>query len=345
MIEDKFGLADEEYWSDPWRTRKEVQRPLIQKGLEAFFIGAPKVVSLDRYATFPVAVLRTRKVTGASKIDFRKTALITAIELGTYRLSARLAFPASLYRRPGNGAARTGVKDSFSNDSTAMIGEGSTLDLAALLRLPVYRSEYLVTLISLDRVSNRCRMRLLEAAGYEDPAVDDFLREYRASRVPPPKPFPEPAIPLPNFKPMDQSPQITAGTGITLSVPRVNIFARNTRCILSGSFRLPIQPQHSSKPPREDIATVPISLLITGSVDPEPRILRLFVPTYQPLESSGGRTIASGYFSFDLCGMTNLLSIPQTWFIYGFSGEVMTAPVPTAFAKLPDEEFDEVQSW
>ena len=347
-VKDEFGLRDEEYWTDPWRTRSAIQRPLIRRGLESFIIGAPQVVSLDRYTTFPVAILRTRKIVGASKIDFRKTAIIAAMELNTYRLSARLAFANSPQPRSPNGTAagsRSGAKDSFSNDPTAMAAEGSTLDLATLLRLPAGRSEYLVTLISFDRVSNRCRMKLVEAAGYEDPAVDEFLREYRAKRLAPPMPFPECAEPLTSFRREDNSPNIPIEPGIALSVARVNVFAPTTRCVLAGSFRLPIYPQHIVRPPRLDVAIVPITLLVTGSVDPEPKILRLFVPSYEPLISVDGRPLAVGYFSFDLCRMTNLLVTPQTWFIYGFSGEVMTAPVPTAFAKLPEDTFDDIQSW
>jgi hypothetical protein len=344
-MKDEFALREEEYWTDPWRTRSEIQRPLIRKGLELFVIGAPQVVSLDRYSTFPIAILRTRKIISANKVDFRKTAIITAMELNTCRLSARLAFANSPQPRSPNGKPKTGAKDSFSNDPTAMTAEGSTLDLASLLRLPATRSEYLVTVISFDRVSNRCRMKLVESAGYEDPAVDEFLREYRAQRVPPPMPFPAAGEWLPSFERLDHSPNIPAEPGIALSVPRVNIFEPKARCLLGGSFRLPIHLQHISRPPRLDVATVPITLLITGSVDPEPRILRLFVPSYEPLIFANGGPVASGYFSLDLCRMTNLLVTPQTWFIYAFSGEVMTPPVPTAFARLPEETFDSVQSW
>ena len=41
MIEDKFGLKDEEYWTDPWRTRNAVQRPLMLKNREALVLGTP----------------------------------------------------------------------------------------------------------------------------------------------------------------------------------------------------------------------------------------------------------------------------------------------------------------
>jgi hypothetical protein len=189
-------------------------------------------------------------------------------------------------------------------------------------------------------------MKLVESAGYEDPAVDDFLREYRARRLAPPMPYPEPAEPaqpLPSFRREDNSPDIPVEPGIALSVARVSVFAPGTRCVLAGSFRLAIYPQQLVRPPRLDEAIVPITLLLTGSVDPDPKIVRLFVPSYEPVKSVDGGPVAVGYFAFDLCRMTNLLVTPQTWFIYAFSGEVMTPAIPTAFAKLPEEE--EVQSW
>jgi len=39
---------------------------------------------------------------------------------------------------------------------------------------------------------------------------------------------------------------------------------------------------------------------------------------------------------------------PQSYFIYAFSGEVMTSAVPTAFVRLPEEPEEDaeiVQSW
>jgi hypothetical protein len=354
MIKDEFGLRDEEYWTDPWRTRSDIQRPLLQKSLETFLIGAPQTVALNTYSTFPVAILRTRKLISTSKVDFRRAAIITAIELNTYRLSARQAFANSPQPSVRNSVPRSGAKDSFANDTSAMAAEGSTIDLARLLGLPASRSAYLITLICLDKVSNRCGMKLVEAAGYEDPAVDEFLRQHLASRQAPPLIFPEPTETLPSYRREAASPAIPTEPGITLSVTRVNVFTPAARCVLSGSYRLPIQPQHAVKPAEfgngevttpAATAIVPITLLLTGSVEPEPKVLRLSVPSYEPLQSAGDQEVAVGHFSLDLCRMANLLVTPQTFFIYAFSGEVMTAGVPTAFARLPEEHLNAVQSW
>ena len=93
-----------------------------------------------------------------------------------------------------------------------------------------------------------------------------------------------------------------------------------------------------------ETARVPVSLLLTGSAEPTPQILKLTVPSYTPLESAGGHTIATGYFSLDLCRIANLLVTPQTYFIYAFSGEVMTSAVPTAFVRLPEEDMEAAES-
>lgn len=354
MIEDRFGLKDEEYWSDPWRMRSALQRPLMQKCEEGLVLGAPGTVALNLHQDFPVALIRLCKLATLGKVRSRPTVIITAMDLGTYELRARLALPALGWQpaaaEPAGGPAG---RDSFSDDDSAIVAEGHTIDLAARLGLPAARGEYLVTAILLDQVSNRCRMKVVEAAGFQDPEVDQFLREYRASRLKPPKIHPEAAEPLPSYRRHDNSPEIPAEPGIALSVTRVQLFSPKTQCVLAASFRLPIQPQHVVKPVKaenepatvpEGTALVPISLLLTGSADPAPQIVKLVVPSYAPLESAAGQTVAVGHFSLDLCRMANLLVTPQTYFIYAFSGEVMTSAVPTAFARLPEEELDHAGS-
>ncbi len=398
MIKDLFGLKDEEYWSDPWRTRKELQRPLMQKGEEGLVLGAPASVALNQHRSFPVALVRVCKLATVARISSRSALILAVIDIETGELRARLALPdtglAPGASRPARPAAG---RDSFSDDDSAMVGEGHTVDLATHLSLPVSRGQYLVTAILLDQVSNRCRMKLVESAGYEDPVVDEFMREYRASRMKLQAVFPEAAPPLPSYLRLDNSPEIPAEPGIALSVTRVQAFVPGARCVVTASYRLAIQTQHVVKPvtggnelpgalaqstgtpalgepaqtagtPAADVfaqtaatpststpaqftappassgpaqtARVPISLLLTGSADSRPRVVKLVVPCYEPLESVEGRMLAVGYFSVDLCRIADLLATPQTYFIYAFSGEVMTAAVPTAFARLPDMELD-----
>lgn len=396
MVEDKFGLRDEEYWSDPWRNRSALQRPLMQKSQEGLVLGAPGNVALNQYRSFPVALIRVAKLTTIAKIPSRPTLIIAAVNLNTYELRARLALP-DIWRpvRAAEAAGASAGRDSFSGDDSAMLSEGHTIDLATRLSLPAVRGEYLLTAILLDQVSNRCRMKLRDSAGYDDPAVDDFVREYLASRQMRPPLFPAAALPLPSYQHQEGSPPVPEQPDISLSVTRVSVFAPGARCIVKGSFRLPIQPHHVVEPVAQaaeiasvheqapgaavpqapvagftasvadqavdaaaaapgaaaavpapvETARIPITLLLTGSADPRPQLVKLVVPSYAPLETLDGRTLAVGHFSFDLCRHADLMITPQTHFIYAFSGEVMTPAVPAAFVRLPEEERNYAGTW
>lgn len=351
MIEDRFGIKDEEYWFDPWPNRKVVQRALMQKGEEGLVLGAPASVALSLHADFPAAFIRVAKLTTFAKIPSRESVIIAAMEPNSNQLYARLALPWSPARpaAPAAGNPPAG-RDSFSGDDSAMMSEGHTLDLAAWLGLPRARGEYLLSAILRDTVSNRCRMKLADSAGFDDPAVDDFVREYRASKLKPREVFPPAADPLTSYRRQENSPALPDEPGIALSVPRVQLFSSKTRCMVSGSFRLPIQAQRPGAPDLEagapanapvETARVPIALLITGSTDATPQIVNLVIPSYEPVKTAAGRQQAVGHFSFDLCRIARLLTTPQTFFIYAFAGEVMTPAIPCAFVRLPEAEQDE----
>ena len=352
MLKDKFSIKDEDYWTDPWQNRDGLQRPLMQNGEEGLLLGCPATASLNLHEEFPVAVIRVARVATLSKVRTRPRLIITAMDLLTCELRGRLALPDV----PLQAAAQVGPsssKDSFSDDDSAMISEGHTIDLSKRLDLPAVRGEHLVTAILLDQVSNRCRMKLSESAGFDDPAVEEFVREHRAQKRKPSEIFPAVSEPHTSYRHEQDSPPIPIEVGISLAVPRVQIFNSKSRCVVKGSFRLPVSPQHLvkddiaagvvSKAPPES-ARVPVSLLITGSVDAAPQVVSLVIPSYEPVKSTGGETLALGYFSFDLCRLANLLVTPQTYFIYAFCGEYMTDPIPSAFVRLPqalEEEMDD----
>jgi hypothetical protein len=337
LIEERLGLEDEEFWTDPWRTKKFVQRELMKKNEDTFLIGTPGKVGLDAHQSFPLAVIRVSRLGGRPKVDFGGSAIVTAIDLYTSELSAALAFDAPETASPapaGDGGP------------PAMIGEGYIVDLAELLRIPAIRGDYLVTIICLDRVSNRSRMKLVETTGYEDPAVEQFFKEHLVSRRGPPRVVPEansgPSY-LPVYVERDDSPAIPSEVGIRMVVSRVNLIS-TTECILTGSYRLPVAGPHiversilpSNEPSRarRETCIVPITLLLTGSVHPSPKLLRLAVPSFRPLTTAGNETIATGYFTLDLCQMANLTT-PQTYFIYAFAGPILAGPFPTAFVRIP----------
>ncbi len=345
MSDDPFGLKDEEFWTDPWRNRRAAQRPLMQKGEGALLLGAPAKVGLQEHDTFPVAVLRVRKANDAAS-PFKGTAIVAVADLNTSQLKARLAFPPR--RHTFRAATVSGRKDSFSDDDTAMISEGHTVDLGARLGIPAAWGEYVVTVILRDQVSNRCRMKLVDSTTYDDPAVERYMRELQAMKLGIPRISPEPDDPAPSYQRLDDSPELPSEPGIALAVERVNVIqpatdGLSTHCPLTASFRLPVRPHHLAEPPEGDApdepqatAVVPITLLLTGSADPAPKLVKLAVPSYEAVATDAGQPVATGYFHLDLCRLADLTSTPQTYFLYAFAGEAMTGPVPAAFVRLPE---------
>jgi hypothetical protein len=225
-----------------------------------------------------------------------------------------------------------------------MMSEGHTLDLASRLKLPLCRSEYVVAVICQDRISNQCRMRIVDSAGYQDPAVEEFLRASYAKDMPRPGISPEPGPKLPSYRRVAQSPALPEGLGIGLSVARVTAIGPYAECLLHGSFRLPVRehqlvdvPQagEAMPDPERVTAIVPITLLLTGSVIAAPILLPLQVPSYDPIDSTAAGRAATGYFVLDLCTMAPLTATPQTNFIYAFGADVTTGPALAALVRKP----------
>jgi hypothetical protein len=336
MLEEKFGLEDEAYWTDAWANRRAIQSPLMLAGREGFLIGAPKVVALDKHRSAPLAILRVRKAQGGSPVDFRASAVLAAWDHDQGRLRARLAFPKPPPSPvPRQGAAPSAAKgDSFSGDATAMISEASTLDLASRLQLLPGSGEYTVSLLCLDQAANRCRVRFIDSAAFQDAEAEAYLRALRAEEQGPPRTDPEPGRNSVAYTPQPQSPPIPAEGGIALDVQRVTVMRPDRQCLLHGSFRLPVAASSKPAPSGPDhaaTAIVPIGLLLTGSVRPEPIVINLNAPSYRPLEAAEGGTWAVGHFALDLGAFAHLHGAVQTYFVYAFSGDAMAGPVLAAF--------------
>lgn len=335
MIEDKFALEDEAYWTDPWAGRKAVQRPLMMRGEEGFLLGAPGTMALDRHARLPLAVLRVRKSEGGSPVDFRASAVLAAWDGPEGRLRARLAFPKPPDPPAAAKAAAKGAPkgDSFSGDATAMISEASTIDMASRLGIGLAAGEYVTGIICLDKVSNHCRTRVVDSAAYHDAEAEAYLRALRDEGSGPRRVHPEIGKGEVSYRREEGSPDLPEQIGINLAVQRVTVNRADRPCLLHGSFRLPAPPMPAGAKtsPGLPTAIVPIGLLLTGSVRPEPIVLNLDVPSYVPAERVGGQATVTGYFSMDLCAFAELRAAVQTYFLYAFAGDVMAGPALAAF--------------
>lgn len=172
-------------------------------------------------------------------------------------------------------------------------GEGTTVnmfafDLRQVLGLTWEASRYSVAVLLREFVSNAVTIDLgKDATEYEDPAVATFLAEQREQAVPPPPPevFPIPhARPEkgepPHYEPVSGMP-VPDAPGIIIQAPRVVVAKAGGKCILQGSYRLPIARRHRVEPRGTSVtapvvgdsrarAVVPIHLVVTGSDLPGP---------------------------------------------------------------------------
>jgi hypothetical protein len=333
-----FGITDEEYWINPFKSRVQLENQLLDGKQEIVAIGAPARVAVQDRETLPVAVLRTGKVDNIARNPFIRQAVIAAIDLSSDVVYAYKAVVLDMSGPPPyEGPPLRG-----------MSGEAFVIDARRQLGLPWNPgSTFLIHVIMRDRVTNRVRVEL-KKGGYEDPAVTEYLRQrslrqqssvgiYPPSAPPMVDPFQKEIVTIPDYRDRTDSPPIPSEAGIVLQCDRVIEMRRPTSCVVRGSYRLSVQPRHvvpgAVGVPRIDpyTAVVPITLLLTGSDTAVPRLFPLRVPTYDRVDVKGG--IVTGYFTVDLCSLKDFIDIPETFFIYAYSGEVLAGPVPMALVR------------
>jgi len=87
------------------------------------------------------------------------------------------------------------------------------------------------------------------ALAYRDPAVESLRAEHRPALVPvwPPRIRVMPGA-LPHYRRTGSSPDLPAGIGVALSVDRVTVLREDARCVVRGSFRLPVREHELVRP-------------------------------------------------------------------------------------------------
>jgi hypothetical protein len=315
--DDNFGLADEEFWSGPL---KPIEGPLPTEGLS---IAAPGVVPLERRETLPVVARRSTTLKESMVADFKRLALLHAVDVDANRLFTGFALDRdnAIFRDPDPAL--------LARVAPARTLEPFLLEARARLDIPWRRSVLLLTATLRDKVSNRRRVELgAGTSSYRDPAVAEFLESQRG-RKPPPDPWPAPGDPLPSYRPMEGSPALPEKAGIAISGDRVTILEPGSGCVIRGSFRVPALKQDLVPPDLrlEHRALVAVHLVLTGADEPAPIAVSLRVPIYGEVEPG---TLAAGRFAFDLLSLVSLPEQTQTYFLYAFSREVMAGPSPFA---------------
>jgi len=333
MHNDRFGLSDDEFWTAPRRTAMAVAQRLWGEGRDVTAIDAPRSVPIDKRTTLPVVVYRAGSYRDLWALSFADRALITAVDLEQNRVFAGPVVNEADVEPPAEPIDPDQAPKGDTTDS-------AVVDLREVVDLPWQPSTYVVTVILRDMVSNRVRVELGKSAStYHDDEVAKFLAAHKAEATPP-HIHPVPGDPLPSYGAIDGSPAVPDAPGISFAADRVVVLDQSARCVLRGAFRLPARSHEIVKPERREAsgqgtgttppptAVVAITLLATGGDDATATLLRLDVPSWDPIDPAN--PIVTGHFALDLLSSSLLPHRAQTYFLYAFSGDAMVGPVPAA---------------
>jgi hypothetical protein len=330
-----FGLCDADYFTVR-KAPKEAVRKLWALDRHVVKIGAPRFVALEQRHKLPLLVVRTGPNRELYKFRFTDHAMISVVDLDKN----------SVYFGPVFTEADVESKAPL---DPANIPEGGgsenyVTDLREELGVAWHPATLLATVLTRDMVSNRVRIELGKSPGaYHDKEVERFLASEH-ERATPIAVSPAAGKNLPSYAKISGSPEIPAEFGVALATTRVVVAKQGWTSILRGAFRLRVREHERVKVPvvegtgREEspTAVIGITLVVTGSDLAEASILRLDVPSWDPLAPKD--PVATGYFALDLRAQNLVGTRPQTRFVYALSGEHLTGPVPTALvseAMLP----------
>jgi hypothetical protein len=328
MASNAFGLEDRDFWGDPFEREEDDSAEMPPLGL---VIAAPSFVPMLERQTLPLLARYTSNAIDLVGATFGQTAIVVAVDVQRNALFAAYATDHGDRIWPTIDPAKMPSPDEM--ESSRHI-----VELRDRLEVPWQHAEYLVTVILRGKVSNRARVVVAtKPPGTEDPAVREFLESKRAQIGPAPV-WPPATTPMVSYERTPASPPLPDAEGIALAVERVVVLREGSRLMLHGSFRLridredivPPSPTHMEPGVRRPAAIVAIHLVLTGSEDAFPIVLRLRAPSYDPIPASEARPTVTGFFAFDIASVTRLQDFPQTFFLYAFSREVMTGPVMMA---------------
>lgn len=282
MTDPRFGLADEDFWSDPYRTRNDLDDRL---GL-GLFAGAPAFVAIDARETLPVLAYHAATLADARNAQLAQHAVACAVDRTTGAVHAgKIVVRDRALPLGARGAA--GAGGAVPRGSTS---ELRVFDLRARARIPWYPTTLVVRLVMKGAISPPVSVELGRGPStHDDPEVRRLLEEARR-RVPGVSIEPAPGDPLPSYAASDRSPP----------VPRAGLALAARGGVVHGSFRLvarraDVLPVTPSADARRATAVLPISLLFTG--DSDPVVFPMGVPSFDVVAMGNETPEVTGHFA------------------------------------------------
>jgi len=325
-----YKLDDAAFWTGDDRASDPIAMKLVGKH-SGVVVDAPRSVSIDERQTLPAGIYHLGAIRQVSTVTFERHGVITVMDSGENRLYATIG--RSLIQ--DSEAMEEPAGDAASLPSGSM-ATAIPVELRALLGLPWRPSHLLFTALLRDSASNRAAIELRRADwAYKDTEALKREEAARAQRNPPPV-FPRNR----ETSPPAATVPVPADTGIHMAIERIVDRKKAATCPVSGSFRLPALPQEIVKADYHDSGALPgerlptavvgITLLVTGADDGSLFVLPMHVASFDRISANETAPIVTGQFTVDLFQFRDMPRQAQTYFVYAFSGEVMTDPVPLA---------------
>lgn len=323
-----FALQPDEYWTAPWKNLRELAASHVSRRTPALILDVPEQVPLGVRDTAPLLALYADTSESVLRVPYPGRALVATMNLDTGVLEVGVALPTD--RRPEAPRASTSPGFMAMEHMSDLFTTGTVSDEPA---------RYLVTLILRDKVSNRLPIDVTGSpTSYNDEAVEEYLRQAR-DRLPPRSAHP-PEGECIVYGEGAGCPSIPTRPGIAITADRLVVLDGESPAEIRGSFRLPVFAtdvlREANHPGVENRIGRPapkgivlITLLLVGA-EGDWDVIPLAVPTFARLGGYDGERIAVGFFRIDVLALDSAQLPPQTYFVYAFSGEFMTGPVPMA---------------
>lgn len=326
-MQENFGLADGDFFDFTPERAAGVTRVLASERQHVVALAAPREISLDA-EQLPVLVGAMTPFDKASTYSVAERAVLVDVEL-----DRGLVLASPLNDDPDRIPFDSGPSTSPPTGASVGARTASVYPVDLHERIEWERGRHLLTVLVLDKVSNRVRIDLVPPPGqFDDPAVRSFIEAERI-RVGPPSagPLAREGEDLPSYGRRPESPEPPKEHGFAMTAPRVVVVPGT--CVIHGSFRLPLAPHQVVPLERREAeggaaAVVGVTLILVSSASPDPVAVYLLVPVYGDIPPSEPPKEVTGYFAMDLFAEGALSPSEQTYFVYAFAGEVMAAPVP-----------------
>jgi len=341
-----LGLTDPQYWEDLGEHEERISEAFSERDFRGMILAAPTEVRLGEHEYLPLVGVRASTIRDNIMVSLNRRAILVASRQESDEVLAATAFRINDdARRPPRPKDEAGIR------------EGRTVKVFRLVLndriegLPWRPGTLHSTLLLFDQRSNTVTVRLV-GDEVRDPAVREFLAAQR-----------RPAYPHPVFPSISQdegmqhpyrarpdSPALPKEAGITLSCARVVVNRPGARCLLLGSFSLPVRERDVVNPFPEsgaggsgdattigmgwvDVgdpaakAVVPVTLVLSGDTVAEPIVVPLHIPVYGAVLPGIAGATSRGYFAVDLFQVGPRYLEAQTYAVWAISRAVISQPV------------------